>query len=312
MKRILITGANSYIGTSVEKYLARYNAQRGREEYRIDTLSQLDESWEGYSFALYDTVFHVSGIAHADVGKASKQEQELYYRVNRDLAETTARRAKEQGVGQFIFMSSVIVYGDSAPLGKSRHITEKTEAAPANFYGDSKLQAEQRLRALESESFHVAILRPPMIYGKGCRGNYPVLAGLAEKTPVFPAVENQRSMLYIENLAEFVRLLIDRGIGGTFFPQNAEYVTTSRLVAEIGAARGKEIRLWKCLSPLVKLAGALPGRAGKLTQKAFGSLTIDQTLSRREIDGYQLFSLSESVRRTEGITDENFNYYGGL
>ncbi len=299
MKRILIIGSGSYIGTSVEWYLARYNAELGKEEYRIDTLSQRDETWETYNFAPYDTIFDVTGIAHVDVDKVSEDTKELYQRINCEWAAAAARKAKRQGVPQFIYMSSVIVYGDSAPLGQKKHITEETPAAPANFYGESKLRAEQKLSELSDQAFHVALIRSPFVYGPNCRGNYPLLARMAEKTSVFPKIENERSMIYVENLAEFLRMLIDSGKGGLFFPQNGEYTTTARMVQLIGAAREKKIQLWNALNPLVKLAARVPGRVGKMANKAFGSLTIDQELSKRDFKGYQIYSLEESIRKTE-------------
>lgn len=299
MKRILITGADSYVGCSVERYLLEYNGAQGRELYRIDTISMLDETWKNYDFAPYDTVFHVAGIAHADVGKVSEETKALYYRVNRDLALETAQKAREQGVEQFIYMSSVIIYGDSAPLGSKKHITPNTPPAPANFYGDSKWQAEKGLRRLETETFHVAVLRPPMIYGKGSKGNYPVLSSLAGRLPVCPAVVNERSMLYVENLAEFVRLLIDSGRGGIFYPQNAEYTVTAQMIRLIAAVKGKRVHLWRILNPFVTPAAKLPGKVGGLINKAFGNLTIDQSLSTRDFDGYRIYSLEESIRRTE-------------
>ena len=299
MKRILITGAGSYIGTSVERYLQEYNAAQGREMYRIDTISLLEESWKNYDFSPYDTIFHVAGIAHADVGNVSEETKALYYRVNRDLAYEAAQKARKQGVKQFIYMSSVIVYGDSAPVGQKKHITEQTPLSPANFYGDSKKQAEEVLLPLANDTFQVAVLRPPMIYGKNSKGNYPLLAKLAGIAPVFPDILNERSMLYVENLAEFFRLLVESGKGGIFFPQNAEYTTTSQMVKAIGQVKGKKVRLWKVLNSLVTLASHVPGKIGGLVNKAFGSLTIDQSLSRNDFDGYQIFSLEESIRRTE-------------
>ena len=299
MKRILITGADSYVGTSVERYLLEYNGAQGREHYRIDTISLLDETWKNYDLAPYDTVFHVAGIAHADVGKVSEETKALYYQVNRDLALETAEKAREQGVKQFIYMSSIIIYGESAPVGSKKHITRQTLPSPANFYGDSKWQAEEGLRRLETDSFHVAVLRPPMIYGKGSKGNYPVLSKLAGKLPVCPAVINQRSMLYVENLAEFVRLLIDDGRGGIFYPQNAEYTVTAEMIRMIAQVKGKQVRLWPILNPLLAVAARLPGKPGGLLNKAFGNLTIDQGLSREVFDGYQVYSLEQSIHRTE-------------
>ena len=299
MKRILITGAHSYIGTNVENYLYTYNSTEGREIYRTDTLSQREEGWENVDFAPYDAVFHVTGIAHADTGSVTDEEKALYYRINCDLALQTAEKAKREGVKQFIYMSSIIVYGDSAPLGETKQITPDTKPSPSNFYGDSKWQAEQRLRPLEDEDFHVAILRPPLIYGRGSKGNYPLLVRLAEKLPVFPDIPNQRSMLYIGNLCEFVRLLIESGQGGTYFPQNETYVTTSQMVKSIAAVRGKNIRLWKVLNPLVKLLSRFPGKPGRFVNKAFGSLTYEFGMSE-SFQGYRIYDLEESLRRDAG------------
>ncbi len=217
MKRVLITGAGSYIGTAVEKHLIAHH-------YQVDTTDMVDGSWRSKDFSEYDTVYHVAGIAHADTGHVSEERKALYYKVNTDLTAETAQKAKADGVKQFIFMSSAIVYGDSAPIGRSKRIVSADEAHPANFYGDSKYQAEKKILALQDDTFNVVILRPPMIYGKDSKGNYPVLAKFAQKLPVFPVVKNERSMLYIENLCEFVRLMIANDEKGIFHPQNAEYL----------------------------------------------------------------------------------------
>lgn len=187
---------------------------------------------ENYDFSNYDTVFHVAGIAHADVGNVSKETEKLYYQVNCELAYETALKAKEANVKQFIYMSSIIVYGESAPYGKTKVITKDTKPSPANFYGDSKLQAEIKLSPLQDDSFNIAIIRPPMIYGKESKGNYPMLSTLAKKLPVFPKISNQRSMLYIENLCEFIRLLIKTIVMG-LYPQNKEYASTTMIVKTI-------------------------------------------------------------------------------
>ncbi len=299
MKRILITGAGSYVGTCVERYLSEYNRQQGSELYGTDTLSLRDEDWEQYNFSSYDTVFHVAGIAHADVGNVPEEKKELYYKVNCDLTLMAAVKAKEQGVRQFVYMSSVIIYGENAPVGSGKHITRDTAPDPCNFYGDSKKQAEDGLIRLQTDHFQVAILRAPMIYGKDCKGNYPVLSGIAEKLPVCPAIVNARSILYVENLAEFVRRLVDSGKGGIFFPQNREYAVTADLIRMIARAKGRKVRLWRVMNPAVYLLSRLGGRRGALADKAFSSLTVDQELSREDFDGYQIYSLEESIRRTE-------------
>jgi len=118
MKKILITGANSYIGTSFEEYITKVDG------YCVDTVDMTDGSWKDMDFSGYDTVFHVAGIAHADTGKVSDEIKEQYYKVNTELTIETAKKAKAEGVSQFVFMSSAIVYGDSAPVGKERIITK--------------------------------------------------------------------------------------------------------------------------------------------------------------------------------------------
>lgn len=289
MKKILITGAGSYIGTSVAAYL-----QNWPDDYRVETVDMLGDGWKEKDFSGFDSVFHVAGIAHADSGKISPEKEKLYYGVNRDLTVQTAQKAKQAGVKQFIFMSSAIVYGDSAPIGKDKYITKDTQPAPANCYGDSKLQAEKGLQALESEAFRMVILRPPMIYGPDSRGNYPILSRLAGKLPVFPLVENRRSMLYIGNLAEFVRLMVENEERGIFWPQNAQYSNTSRLLQMIAEAKGKKIRLIKGFTWALKLMSRVTG----LVNKAFGSLRYDMQLSEYP-QNYRIFTLEESIKETE-------------
>lgn len=285
MKKILITGANSYIGTSFENYLKQWP-----DKYQVDTIDMIDGSWREKSFSGYDTVFHVSGIAHSDYGKIPEDKKALYYKVNTELTVETAKKAKADGVKQFIFMSSAIVYGDSAPIGKRKVITEETIPQPSNFYGDSKLQAEKGILPLQSNDFNVVIIRSPMIYGKGCKGNYQTLVKLALKLPIFPYVENERSMLYIGNLCEFVRLMIENNEHGVFWPQNNEYVNTSKLVKMIAEAHGKEIRLVKGFTWLLKIMSHFTG----LVNKAFGNFCYSKSISEY-VDSYRIASLNESL-----------------
>lgn len=291
MKKILITGAGSYIGTSFASYLAKWP-----EQYQVDTVDMQDDNWREFSFAGYDAVYHVAGIAHSDSGAISPERAKLYYRVNTDLTAETAEKAKREGVKQFLFMSSAIVYGDSAPVGKEKVITAETVPTPANSYGDSKLQAENRIIPLQDETFRVVILRPPMVYGRGSKGNYPILSKLARKLPLFPKVQNCRSMIYIENLMEFVRLMVDNEEQGIFWPQNAEYSNTTLLVKEISAAHGKRMVLVPGFTWALKLLSHATG----LVNKAFGSLCYDQSLSQYK-QPYCLKTLKESIEETEGI-----------
>lgn len=283
MKRILITGANSYAGTNVEHWL-----MREPEKYHVDTLDMIDGSWREKDFSGYDVVFHVAGIAHVN---AKKSMEALYYKVNTDLAIETAAHAKQCNVKQFIFMSSMIVYGESKSL-KPVVITRDTEPNPNGFYGNSKLQAELGIKKLEDKDFKVVILRPPMIYGPGSKGNFPKLIALAKKTPIFPAYHNQRSMLYIDNLCEFVRLIIENEEKGTFFPQNDEYVDTCEVVRQVAEEAGHKIWITRVLNPFVVLGALVVPRLNKL----FGSLIYETVMSKYK-QQYQIVGLHQSIEQ---------------
>ena len=203
-----------------------------------------------------------------------------------------AKKAKSEGVNQFIFMSSIIVYGGASK--EKRIIDKNTIPKPTNFYGKSKLEAENGIKPLAKDDFKIAIIRPPMIYGKDSKGNYPKLAKAAQILPIFPDIDNERSMLHIDNLSEFLRLIIDNEDYGVFFPQNQEYVKTSELVQLIAEEHGKKICLVKIFNPILK---AMFNKLDILI-KVFGNLVYEKNLSIYKSD-YQIRSLKESVKLTE-------------
>ena len=290
LKKVLITGANSYIGESVEKWL-----NNSDNEYEVDTLDMLDPNWKEFDFSKYDTVFHVAGIAHADVGNVSEEVKQKYYQVNTDLTLEVANIAKNAKVRQFIFMSSMIVYSGCG----TTHITKDTKPKAENFYGDSKLQADLKLQEMNDDSFKVVVVRPPMIYGKGSKGNYPQLVKLATKLPVFPIVNNKRSMLHIDNLCEFIKLMIDNEESGVFFPQNSKYTNTSDMVQMIASVKGHRIIMLPGTSLSIKLLENVPGKIGGLAKKAFGDSYYDMSLSEYK-DEYRVNGLRNSIEKTEG------------
>ena len=306
-KKVLITGAGSYIGESFSTYASTHYPSLS-----ISAIDMLDGSWRDKAFSSYDIIYHVAGIAHADVGNVDEATKDKYYKVNTDLVVEVAEKAKAEGVKEFIFMSSMIVYGDSAPYGKKKVINKTTTPQPANFYGDSKLQADVAVRDLADDSFKVIVLRPPMIYGKGSKGNYPTLAKLAQKLPVFPKIENERSMLHIDNLCEFlcqimlVKEMKEKKVEEkkeneiVLIPQNVEWIKTSEMVREIGEVCGKSIKLLKVLNPAVWVGSKVPGKIGGLVNKAFGNSCYAHEVSVYEGIDYQKIDLKESIRRTEG------------
>lgn len=280
MKRILITGERGYIGTSLARCL------EGRPEaYQVRRIGLRDGGWGAESFAGYDAVVHTAGIAHI---RETAENAALYDRVNRDLTAAVARKAAESGVGQFVFLSSMSVYGLETGT-----ILRETQPRPVSSYGRSKLEAEDLLHGLESGGFRVAVLRPPMVYGRGCKGNFQTMVELVRRSPVFPKVQNRRSMIDIDSLCEFIRRTVDEGRSGTFCPQNSRYMCTSEMAEDIAQALGKRI----FFSGAAGLAARLGCRVSPLCRKAFGSLVYDADSFGGDLCGTDIH---ESVRRSVG------------
>lgn len=278
---ILITGAGSYVGTSVERWIKNHS------NHRVDTLDMLKDTWRDADFSIYDVVYHVAGIAHVN---AKANMEALYYKVNRDLTIEVAQIAQKAGVKQFIFMSSMIVFHESQSLIPEM-ITSDTLPCPNGFYGDSKLQAEKGLHELECDNFKVCILRPPMIYGPNSKGNFPRLIKLAAKTPLFPDFHNQRSMLYIDNLAEFVLQAVNRQLAGTFYPQNCELSDTVEIIRYFAKAQHHHVYFAKWLNPFVRIASHFLQPINKM----FGTYYYAPKMSQMPFE-YQLISFEESLK----------------
>lgn len=274
MKKVLITGANSYIGECMARRLSVES-----EKYTVSVKDTINWEPKPHDFEGIDVVFNVAGIAHRKETKANKH---LYYEINRDLVVRIANAAKTAGVHQFILLSSMSVYG--LTVG---HITKESVPNPVNAYGESKLEADIEIKKMEDETFGFACLRPPMVYGKGCKGNYQTLRKCALKTPIFPNVNNSRSMVYVGNLCEFVKQCIDQEKKGLFFPQNAEYTNSSEMVKLIAETNGRKVKLVKWFNWMIKIAPL------SVVKKVFGNLTYER------VDMIDKYGLVESVRLTE-------------
>lgn len=287
MIRILVTGENGYIGKTFKSYVSRFKDNKQREIYQVDKISLRDEMWRKKSFCDYDVVLHLAGIVH----KKEKKQSGLYKKVNTDLTEQVALKAKNDGVKQFIFMSTLNVYGKSTGI-----INSRTKESPNTLYGLSKWEAEKRILKLKNDNFIVTILRPPMIYGANCKGNYKYLSRFIHIFHVFPYFQNERSMIYIGNLCECVKRIIDKKWEGILCPQNEQYVCTSELVRLIAKLKGEKIVLFKGTEQLIwRLFNK-----NSYVSKIFGSLTIDKTLSEDLIIGnYNLYNFKKSIERTE-------------
>ena len=286
MKNILVIGKNSYIGKSFQKWM-----QQQDMEYEIDSVSSRNNEWKKLDFGKYDAILHVAGIAHVDA-KADMEQQ--YYAVNRDLTIACCKKAKEDGARQFIFLSSIIVYGESKSL-EPVIITPNTRPEPNGFYGRSKLEAEEGILPMAEEGFMVSVIRPPMVYGKGSKGNYPKLAKLAGISPIFPDIKNERSMIHIDNLCECIRLVIKNQKGGIFCPQNREYVSTTELVKEIANQKGKKIHLLCIFNPILRFLA----KKINVINKVFGSFVYAKECSDCFGWDYCVWNFKETIEKTE-------------
>ena len=282
MIKVLITGAGSYVGESVRRYILSTST-----DFQIDAVDTMGDNWKKADYSQYDVVYHVAGIAHVN---ADPKMEALYYKVNRDLTIEVAKHAKAAGVKQFIFMSSQIVFHESQSL-KTEVLTSETKENPNGFYGDSKLQAELGIKPLEDKNFKVCILRPCMIYGPNAKGNFPRLAKLATKVPLFPEWHNKRSMLYIDNLAEFVKQAVIRELSGTFYPQNRELADTVEIIRFFAKAAGHKVWITRLLNPFVWLGSCVLQPINKM----FATYYYAPEMSKMDFD-YQLVSFEESLK----------------
>lgn len=274
MKRVLIAGSHSYIGESFRAFLGQWP-----NEYSVDVIGTKGLEPKSEMFQGFDVIFCVAGIAHI---KETSENRHLYYEINRDLVVSIAKAAKAANVKQFILLSSMSVYG--MEVGR---ITKSMEPHPVTAYGESKLQADKEISSLDDDRFVFTCCRPPMVYGKDCTGNYQALRKFALRFLLFPQYKNQRSMIYIGNLCEFVKECIDEKKRGLFFPQNAEYTNTSEMVRTIAEANGKKIRLTKAFNWAIKVCRL------SIVKKVFGDLVYEP------VDMVSNYGLKESIRLTE-------------
>ena len=283
MKNILIIGKDSYVGESFKKWIEGYP-----EKYTVDIVASKNEAWKAVDFSHYETVVDFAGIAH--INNITEDMRDLFYSVNRDLSIEIASWAKKHGVKHFIIFSSMNVYGDYVD-----NLSDRNAEKPTSFYGDSKLQGDIGIRKLEDDNFIVSYVRPPFVYGKGCKGNYNTISRIAQKTPVFPTYKNKKSMIYIDNLNEFIRMVVDEQFGGVLTPQNKELVSTYDLVREIANCHGRNILFTGLFNWAVKPAC----KATRIVRRAFADDCYVPEISNYWDYRYCVVSFSESIQRTE-------------
>jgi len=262
MSKILVTGRCGYLGS-------RFAASLDPRQVISVSLSGGD----ALAFSGVSTVVHMSALVHQR-GKVAEQR---FFDINTHQTIALAERAKAEGVGHFIFMSSVAVYGEKGWFDDRPPLTPDSPCSPRDPYGASKLAAEQALWAMRTDDFKVSLIRPPLVYGPGCPGNMQRLLKLVRYSPVLPfaGCTNQRSMLAVDNLLSFLRLVIEQQAEGVLIPQDEESLSVEKLTGLLCATLG--YRRYQIQLPAVILR-ALAGLAPAPVRSLFGSLLFDSQL----------------------------------
>lgn len=279
-KRILVTGSSGFIGSWFLKYF--------ESVYHFSRFSYLKDDLEVLCLDNIDVVVHCAAIVHQMKGAP----EDLYQKVNVQYPFELAKKAKESGVRQFVFLSSIKVYGEE----HSDAYNEDTPCHPQDPYGKSKLDAENLLLSLESTGFKVAILRIPVVYGEGVKANILKLLELTDRVPLLPfgGIYNKRSMVYVGNLVHMINEIIRQEKNGIFLAGDDYPVSTSELIQTIADKLEKKIWLFPCY--LVKYA--LKWFKPLLYKRLYGSLYIDNTKSKIELNLQSPYTFDEGIKTT--------------
>ncbi|NKE85902.1 NAD-dependent epimerase/dehydratase family protein [Staphylococcus arlettae] len=262
-KTILITGKNGYIGNRLNDYLKI-------QGHVVDQINVRGNQWKELDFSKYNVIIHLAAIVHNNNPKATMVN---YMNVNYYLTKEIAEKAKSEGVNQFIFFSTMSVFGLDGEVGKQVIINKKTLTKPKTSYGLSKLRAEEMLDEIQSNEFKVAVLRPPMIYGESAPGNFSKLIKLSNISPLYPRIDNQRSSIYIENLEIYINELIVNESSGIFHPQNNDYLNTNHAIFKMRELQNKKSISIKLPNKLLKLFGKL-----SIFNKLYGNLVYSKDI----------------------------------
>lgn len=278
MKKLLITGSNGFVG--------RYFINNYKNEYNIKTFSFLKNDINSLDCKNIDVVFHVSALVH-QMGGASVDE---YENINVSQTLLLAKRAKESGVKQFVFMSTVKVYGEET----TSKYTENSICNPEDEYGKSKLKAEKLLLELESENFRVSIIRTPIIYGYGVKANIKNLVNLINKVPLLPfgKIKNKRSMVYIGNLCHLVDEVITQQKAGIFLASDDEPLSTSKLIELISKNLDKKAYLIK----IPFFESLLKFLKPSFHKRLYGSLEVNNSITKEKLNLSNPYSVEEGIK----------------
>lgn len=277
--RIAITGASGFIGS----YFIKHNTR-----FSILPVDLHNKKLENFNFNGIDTVIHLAALVH----QPNNKNDEQYYQINRDLAFETAKKAKLEGVTQFVFMSTAKVYGESTI--NNIPWDESSKCSPMDAYGKSKLEGEELVKGLEDSFFRVAIIRSPLVYGEGVKANMYNLIKLIDRFPCLPFgnVNNKRSMVYVGNLSAMINQIVNLHVSGIFIAADQEPLSTSHLCLLISRVLNKKVRLIimpKLLRNIFKLLRP------SIENRLYGSLYFDNSRTNRVLNFSPPFSSEQGI-----------------
>lgn len=293
--KVLITGKEGYLQNFVQRWLERWP-----NEFEISSISIRDDIWKLHDLSQYDAILHFASIVHV---KENDDTFALYDKVNHVLTTELAEKAKKEGVSHFIYMSSMSVYGLDGSISGRQEINRDTPYNPKTQYGKSKLAAEAALKKMQDGKFCISVIRAPVIYGPGCPGNYAKLREQVLRLGFFPDLGNKKSMLFVLNFTELIRLILLNGGDETYYPQNKETVNTYSMAKAIKKLHSKDLKQSRLLSFLLKASSVL---SISLINKSFGSLYYDHCLSGHFNWGYCLYDFDDSIMLTEKYWDDKY------
>ncbi len=278
MINIFVTGAHGFVGTY---FIGKYS-----NIYNMETFSFQKNNLSNLCLENIQVVLHLSALVH-QMGGASLHE---YERINVIQTLDLAKKAKNAGVGHFIFMSTIKVYGE-----ESHDIyNEQSVCNPQDAYGQSKHKAELELQKLQDESFIVSIIRTPIVYGYGVKANIKSLILLIKKVPILPfgGIYNKRSMVYIGNLCHLIVTVIAQRQSGIFLAGDDHPISTTKFIELIAGVLGKKIHLIKIpfFEQLLKLFKP------SFHKRLYDSLEVSNLRSKYALGLKNPYSIEEGIQ----------------
>ena len=309
--RVFCTGGTGFIGKFVIKELIKNffsitASVRINSKSKLSAIKTIPFEVEDQCFGFnkcksgIDVVIHIAAIVHT--AEYNIELIDDIQQVNIEATLDLAKQALEKGVKRFVFLSSIKASGEQSNTeGK---FSEKQRSIPIDFYGYSKYEAEKGLLELAKNSdMEVVIIRPPLVYGPGVKANFAALVNLVKKSLPLPlgAIHNQRSMIAIENLVDFIVLCADRerspqAANQVFVISDDEDVSTTQLLKKIAKAYGKKQWLIPVPVSWMKFAAKLMGKSEQ-ADRLFGNLQIDCSKAKNLLGWKPVITMDEQLKK---------------